>query len=160
MATAVSKASDFNIILNSNTVFATNTALKDFTWAYNFSNVEDGDYEVGFTFQSGNATGITSQTSNLPCLLTLSIGVNPQQYVAGALVSNQTSNILGQLNVNWFSATLATFVANATTNHPVIIKGLNRASNFIRMSLIGGTGAIIGTGVANWFVVLNFTKVN
>jgi len=27
------------------------------------------------------------------------------------------------------------------------------------MSIIGGTGALIGTGVANWFVVLNFTKV-
>ena len=44
MTTAISKASDFNIILNSNTVFATNTSLKDFTWAYNFSNVEEGDY--------------------------------------------------------------------------------------------------------------------
>ena len=159
MATAISKPSDFNIILNSNTVFATNTSLKDFTWAYNFSNVDEGDYEVGFTFQSGNATGIVSQTSNLPCLITLSIGVNPQQYTASSVVSTQTSNILGQLNVNWFSATLATFVANATTNHPVIIKGLNRSSNFIRMSIIGGTGALIGTGVSSWFVVLNFTKV-
>lgn len=155
-----SRASDFNIILNSNLVFATNTALKDFTWAYNFSNVEDGDYEVGFTFQSGNATGITNQTSNLPCLLTLSLGVNPQQYVAGSVVSSQSSNILGQVSVSFFSASLATFVANSTTNHPVIIKGLNKANNFIRMSLIGGTGALIGTGVANWFVVLNFTKVN
>ena len=44
----------FNIVLSTSSVYATNTAAKDFTWAYDFSTVEDGEYLVSFQFTSGN----------------------------------------------------------------------------------------------------------
>ena len=149
----------FNLVLKSTDVYATNTALKDFTWAYDFSQVSDGNYEVSFVFNSGNATGIVSQTSLPPIQLTLNIGAFPSSYLAGALVGSTNTQILGSVKVNWYSNLLATFVSSLNDNSPVYFKSLNKSNNFIRMQLQAIGGGLIATGVADWVVIINFKKL-
>lgn len=149
----------FNLVLTSTAVSATNTSLKDFTWLYNFSQVADGDYEVSFVFNSGNATGVVSQTSLLPIQLTMDIGAFPSSYIGGSVSKSSNTSILGSIKVNWFSALLATFSATTNDNSPVYFKALNKSSNSIRMSLQSISGALVATGVSNWVVILNFKKL-
>jgi len=149
----------FNLVLTSTAVSATNTSLKDFTWLYDFSQVADGDYEVSFVFNSGNATGVTSQTSLLPIQLTMDIGAFPSSYIGGSVSKSSNTSILGSIKVNWFSSLLATFSASLTDNPPVYFKALNKSSNSIRMSLQAIGGGLVATGVSNWVVILNFKKL-
>lgn len=149
----------FSVVLNSSSVYATNTALKDFTWAFDFGIVEPGDYEMGFTIQTGNATGITNQTSSLPLILNVDIGTAPQNYIAGSTVARRNSYNLGYLTVQWTSTTVATFNASSVNNHPIIVRNLHTAGSFIRASLLQASGAITATGASNWFLVLNFRKI-
>lgn len=149
----------FSVVLNSASVYATNTALKDFTWAFDFGIIEPGDYEMGFTMQTGNATGITNQTSSLPLILNIELGIGPQNYVGGSAVALRNTYNVGFLAVQWTSATLATFFANAINNHPVVVRNLHTAGQFIRASLLQASGALTATGASNWFLVLNFKKI-
>lgn len=149
----------FNLVLTTSSVYATNTALKDYTFAYDFSQVADGDYEVSFVFNSGNATGVTSQTSLLPIQLTMDIGAFPSSYVGGSLVTSTNTQILGSIKVNWFSALLATFLASQNDNLPVYFKSLNKSNNFIRLKLQAIGGGLVATGVSDWVVIVNFKKL-
>ena len=72
----------FNLVLTSTAVSATNTALKDFTWLYDFSQVADGDYEVSFVFNSGNAT------ANMGYSPSFNLGTNLFSFPASLTASN------------------------------------------------------------------------
>lgn len=148
----------FNVILNTNTVYATNTAGKDYTWAYDFSTAEDGDYLVTLQFSSGNIALATFGT-NGPVQISVDFGSFGSNYVGAALVSSISSQIFGSLRLVWASATVATYQANNTDNHPVYFKNLNKGTNFIRIHLDQSNGTLVGTGITPWVVVLNFKKI-
>jgi len=148
----------FNVVLTTNNVFATNTANKDFTWAYDFGNVDDGAYLVSFSFVSNNIAQATFSTQG-PIQLICDFGNQGSNYLAGSMVSSQTSQILGSLKLDWKSATVATLVAGKNDNFPVLFKNINKNNSFIRINLNLVTGALVTTGPTQWVVVLIFQKI-
>jgi len=148
----------FNVVLTTNNVYATNTANKDFTWAYDFTNVDDGPYLVSFSFVSNNIAQATFSTQG-PVQVTCDFGNQGNNYLGGALVSSTTSQILGSLRLEWRSATVGTLVANKNDNFPIFFKNINKNTSFIRIHLDGVTGALVTLGPTQWVVTLNFVKV-
>ena len=148
----------FTLVLSTNSVYATNTAGKDYTWAFDSSIIEDGDYELTFQYSSGNIALATFAT-NGPIQLSMDIGAFPTNYLAGSVVKRETTQIIGLLNLEWKSTSVATYIANNDDNSPVYFKSLNRNSNFIRLHLDQSSGALIGTGITPWVVSLNFKKL-
>lgn len=147
----------FNILLSTTNVYDTNTNNKDYTWAYDFSRKEDGEYLVSFQFVSNNIAQ-TNFSSNGPVLLTCDFGNLGNNYLAGETVSQSNTKILGSLKLDWRSNSIATLVANKMDNYPVPFKNINKNSNFIRITLQGITGALVTTGVTKWNIILNFEK--
>jgi hypothetical protein len=148
----------FQIVLDSNAVFSTNTALKDFTFAFNTGFVEEGDYLMSYTFSSGNIA-LATFASNGATVLSIDLGIRSSSYAGGATVVTRPTTVMGHVRLDWKSTTVATYMANKTDNFPILIKDLNKASNFIRLRLETNAGALIGTGVSGWYVVLYFEKV-
>lgn len=148
----------FTLVLSTNSVYATNTAGKDYTWAFDSSVIEDGDYELTFKYSSGNIALATFAT-NGPIQLSMDMGAFPTNYLAGSAVKRETTQIIGLLNLDWISTSVATYIANNDDNSPVYFKSLNRNSNFIRLHLDQSSGALVGTGITPWVVSLNFKKL-
>ncbi len=148
----------FNVVLTNNNVYATNTANKDYTWAYDFTNAEYGDYLVSFQFTSGNIAQANFGTQG-PIQVTIDLGCQGQNYLAGSLVTSTTSQILGSLRLEWKSTSVATLVAGKNDNFPVMFKNVRNSSNFIRIHLDLISGALVTTGITQWVVILNFKKV-
>lgn len=149
----------FNILLSTTNVYATNTAGKDYTWAFNFNNnnIENGDYLVSFQFCSGNIAQ-TNFSSNGPVQLSCDFGNFSTNYLASSNVSQTSTQILGSLKLDWRNSTIETLVANKMDNYPVLFKNINKSSNFIRIHLDGITGALVTTGITEWNIILNFEK--
>jgi len=148
----------FQLLLDTSLVFSTNTAQKDFTWAFNTSVIEDGDYLMSYTFSSGNIALATFAT-NGPTVLTVDLGARASSYAAGATVVTRPTTVAGIVRLDWKSTTVATYSASIMDNFPILIKDLNKASNFIRLRLETNNGALVTTGISGWYVVLYFEKV-
>ena len=109
-------------------------------------------------FSSGNIDLATFGT-NGPVQISVDFGSFGSNYSAGALVLSISSQVIGSLRLQWASATIATYIANNTDNHPVYFKNINKSSNFIRIHLDQAGGTLVGTGITPWVVSLNFKKV-
>lgn len=149
----------FNVYLNTTDAYAVNTAGKDYTWGFDFGFCEEGDYEMSIQFSSGNIA-IADYSSNGAVQISVDAGVLPLVYSGGAQVKAHTSQIVGSLRLIWNSATVATYIADRTVNHPVLFKSLNRSSNFIRIHLDTNNGNLIPNPISsNWSIMLHFVKV-
>jgi hypothetical protein len=149
----------FNVYLNTIDAYAVNTAGKDYTWGFDFGFCEDGDYEMTIQFTSGNIA-IADYSSNGAVQMSVETGVMPLVYSGGSHVKAIPSLIAGSLRLIWNSASVATYVANRTDNHPVLFKSLNRSSNFIRIHLDTNNGNLIPNPIStNWSIMLHFIKV-
>ena len=153
----------FNIVLTTNSVYATNTTGKDYTWAYDFSGKEDGDYLLSFKFQCGNITTVSTDFAAIsPTQFSCDFGSIGQIYLGSSTSNNITSKILGLLRMIFITTTIGTYVANTDDNFPVLFKNINKSSSFIRIKLLQANGtSLINqlTGVAPWTVILMFKKV-
>jgi hypothetical protein len=114
---------------------------------------------MSYTFSSGNIA-LATFASNGATVLSIDLGSRSSSYAGGATVVTRPTTVMGPVRLDWKSTTVATYVANKTDNFPILIKDLNKASNFIRLRLETNSGALIGTGVSGWYVVLYFEKVN
>jgi len=148
----------FQIVLDTSLIFSNNTAQKDFTWAFNTSVIEDGDYLMSYTFSSGNAVIATFGTVG-PAFLSVDFGVRPLSYLCSSTTVSQITRVVGPVRLDWQSSTVATYLANRKDCFPLLIKDLNKASNFIRLRLETNTGSLVGIGSPSWYVVLYFEKV-
>ena len=147
----------FQILLSTTDVYSTNTAGKDYTWAFDFSNMKDGDYLVSFQYNSGNIAQSNFST-NGPVQLSLDIGNYGNKYLASSILASPNSQILGSLRMDWRNTLIATYNANNTDNYPVLFKNVNKSNNFIRIHLDSITGALVATGITEWNIILNFQK--
>jgi len=153
----------FNIVLSSSNVYATNTAGKDYTWAYDFSGKEDGDYLVSFDFQCGNITTVSTDFATIsPTQFSCDFGSIGQIYLARSTSNNITTRVLGLLRMIFITTTIGTYAANTDDNFPVLFKNINKSSSFIRIKLLQANGtSLINqlTGVPFWTIYLKFKKV-
>jgi hypothetical protein len=149
----------FNVYLNTTDVYSVNTAGKDYTWGFDFGFCEDGDYEMSIQFTSGNIA-IADYSTNGAVQMSVETGVMPLTYAGSGHVKANPTYIAGSLRLYWNSATVATYVANRTDNHPILYKSLNRSSNFIRVHLDANNGNLIANPIStNWSIMLHFIKV-
>ncbi len=150
----------FNIVLSTNSVYATNTAGKDYVWAYDFSQAKEGDYLVTFDFQCGlNPVEVVNFNTNGPVQLSADFGSNGQNYLAGSTFNNVSTRSLGLLSMNFATTTNNTYFSGTDDNYPILFKNINRNANFINVKLIGANGSLINNPVTPWIVILVFTKV-
>lgn len=150
---------DFNVYLNTTDVLTVNTAGKDYTWGFDFGFVEEGDYEMSVQFSSGNIA-IADYSTNGAVQISIDAGVLARTFAGGSSVRASPTQIAGSLRLVWNSATVATYVANRTDNHPILFKSLNRSSNYIRIHLDSNTGTLIPNAIStNWSVMLHFKKI-
>lgn len=151
----------FNIVLSTNSAYSTNTAGKDYTWAYDFSGREDGDYMVSFDFQSSNiAVLVDFGSGNSPTQLSCNFGSIGQMYVAGSTSNNGSSQVLGLLRMFFGNVNSNTYVANSDDNFPILFKNINRNASFIRIKLLQADGTtLIDNALTSFIVILVFTKV-
>ncbi len=149
----------FNVFLSTTDVYATNTAGKDYTWSFNFGNVEDGPYLLSFQFACGNISQTNFGAANGPVQVSVDFGNFSTSKLAGPLVTSTTTQIIGSLKLDFRNTSIATYNAQNTDNFPVLFKNINKNSNFIRIHLDSSTGSLITTGITPWVVMLNFKKV-
>lgn len=148
----------YNILLTTANAQTTNTAGKDYTWIYDFSRFQEGNYEVSFIFTSTNIA-LASFATNGPINLSMDIGVLSETYLALPNNTNSKTQIIGTVPLLWSSTTIATYKADTTDNVPVLFNSINRNTNFIRLSLLTLSSGLITTGLAPWNVILSFKKV-
>jgi hypothetical protein len=150
----------FNIVLTTNSVYATNTTGKDYTWAYDFNGKEDGDYMVSFDFQCSNIGTLVNFDVNSPTQLSCDFGSIGQMYLAGSQTNNITSRVLGLLRLVFGTQTVNTYTANSDDNFPVLFKNINKSASFIRIKLLQADGTtLIANAITSWTIYLKFTKV-
>jgi hypothetical protein len=150
----------FNVILKTNSTdyMTENTAGKDYTWGFDFSTCEPGAYEMRTYFNSGNIALATFATNGV-AILSVNIGQNSTNKLGAKLNTAITTVNVGPLRLDWKSATVAQYVLDSTDLPSQIIKSLNTSANTIRIHIDQLSGAIIGTGVTGWCVVLEFKKL-
>ena len=150
----------FNIVLTTNSVYATNTTGKDYTWAYDFSGKEDGDYMVSFDFQCGNIGSLTDFASISPTQLSCDFESIGQMYLAGSISNNITTRVLGLLRLLFTTNLANTYTANSEDNFPILFKNINKSASFIRIKLLQANGTtLIANALTTWTVYLKFQKV-
>lgn len=148
----------FQVVLDVNKAFAINSAGEDYTWAFNWSMAEEGDYLMSYSFASGNITLATFAT-NGPVVMSVDFGIRSFTYLAGATTQATSSSIAGNIRLNWRSTTVATYFAQKDDNFPIVVKDLSKASNFIRVRLETNDGVILPSGPPSWIVILYFEKI-
>jgi hypothetical protein len=151
----------FNVILktgNSTDYISENTVGKDYTWGFDFSQCEPGTYEMRTYFNSGNIALATFSTNGV-AILNVNIGQNSPNKLGARLNTAITTVNVGPLRLDWKSATVGQYVLNSTDLPCQVIKNLNTSANTIRIHIDQLNGAIIGTGVTGWCVVLEFKKL-
>ena len=151
----------FNIVLNTNNAYSTNTAGKDYTWAFDFTTfpILDGDYELTHCAFSRNVTQATFDTIGNP-QINLDISNQPRIYMADNVSNNHTTQIIGIFKPIIVSATVGTFQNEYHTNPPVTFTNINKSVNFIRVYMTqAGTNTLITTSIVGWTMILRFKKV-
>lgn len=151
----------FNIVLNTNNAYLTNTAGKDYTWAFDFSTfpIEDGSYELSHSAFSRNVAMATFDTINNP-QINLDISNQPRLYQAANISNNHNTQIIGIFKPVIVSATIGTFQNDIHTNPSVTYTNINKSVNFIRVYMTQpGTNTLIATSIVGWTMILRFTKV-
>ena len=151
----------FNILLSTTNVYAINTVGNDYTWAYDFSDKEDGDYMVSFDFQSSNIAVLVDFSGNSPTQLSCDFGSVGKMELAGSTFNNSSSQVLGLLRMFFGNVNSNTYIANSDDNFPILFRNVNKNANFIRIKLLQANGTtLIANALTSWIVILVFTKIS
>ena len=146
-----------------------NVAGRDYTWGFDFSGVESGDYDVSFSFSSrfftvGAATPYNGQPTPL---LNMSIQHAANAYECDTVSNQHTSSHIGLLkykNMQQNNAVAGTLIAQLDadwyTNPPVFFPNISTSTNTVRLWLTqGGAGnPQFGVDTIGFMVALKFTK--
>lgn len=147
----------FSIVLNSTNNYS-NTNNHEVIYSYDFTNMEEGKYEVAFSYR-GKQNHLDSTDL---CLVNADFGVKPTCYIAGANTTNTSSRILGTLANQYNTSTDGYMYANLNDNQPVYINS-KPSNSFITITLTTTTGALFtthgGQNPADYVIILSFKKI-
>ena len=145
---------EYVVVLNSR-VALTGANNANQTYAFDFTNFEEGAYMVDFTY--------TGEANNLAKTNTCSIFSNfgtPYVLTAGTATGAQTSAYLGTLTET-SSTTVGAFTATYLENAPIHLAGKPK-NQIIEIQMRDGNNALYtdnaGAELANYIMVLRFRR--
>lgn len=147
----------FSIVLKS-TNYWENTNNQTVVYSYDFTNMEEGKYEVAFSYR-GKQNHIDSTDL---ALINVDFGGFRRVFNAGAYTSNTYSLCLGTLHNQYNTSTDGYMYANLNDNQPVYIDAKPQGG-FITVSLTDMAGAPFVThglqNPADYTMILSFKKI-
>lgn len=149
--------SDFKLIVNSDKYYGSKTNNDSINYLFDFSNVDDGLYELTFTFAG------ESQNEEFagPAELKIDFFDSKTYVVNPTTTCLSTTTHIGLLYPDIISTTGGYLYAKASDNPPTIIR--KPQGNLFNVSIlnVAGTSYLDGSGnpVAKYLLALNFHKV-
>ena len=147
----------FSIFMNS-AISLENTNNQNVTYTYDFSNMEEGKYEVSFTYR-GQQNHLDSTDL---ALVYINFGTAPNVFRASNNTTNRYSPYVGFLHNQYNTSTDGYLYANLNDNAPFYINQ-KPASNFINVQIVYGNGAPFETHSAqfpaDYILTLSFKKI-
>lgn len=152
----------FNIVLNSQQVSASSSGNpNDCIYEFNWSNIPQGKYKMGFSYKGQNNSDFVSNDS--PQVF-LHLGNTPSVYQASGQNGSVVSNFIGSLHAETHSATQVVFYANLQDNPDVFFDSL-QTSGPIQVKVFRAnfqtpfTTVTTAQNLANYVMVLSFEQV-
>lgn len=147
----------FNIVMNS-AIALENTNNQYAVFAYDFTNMEDGQYEVSFTYR-GQQNHLDSTDL---ALVQIDMGATRNVFRANGTTGNKFTQIVGFLHNQYNTSTDGYLYANLNDNCPFIINHKPVGSEII-VRLTYGNGAPFETHgaqfPADYILTLHFKKI-
>jgi len=152
----------FNIVLNSQQVSdASSGDNNDCTYEFNWSNIPQGHYTMGFSYKGQNNSDFIANDS--PQLF-LSLNSVPSVYQASNANGSVVSTYIGSLHAETHASTEVVFYANLQDNPEIYYNSLP-TSGPIRLQVFRGnfttpfTTITGGLELANYVMVLHFKQI-
>jgi hypothetical protein len=147
----------FSIVLNS-AIYLENSNNQIVEYAYDFTNMEEGKYEVTFTYR-GQQNHLDSTDL---CLVYVDFGTSRNVFRAGSQTSNKYIPYLGFLHNQYNTNTDGYLYANLNDNGPIYLNQKPSGTN-ITVRLVYGNGSVFethgGQFPADYILTLNFKKI-
>jgi len=125
------------------------------TYAFDFTNFEEGNYMIDFTYH-GEANNLAKSNT---CSIFSNFG-SPYVLTAGTATGAQTTNYLGTLTET--SGATGAFTATYLENAPIHLAGKPK-NQIIEIQMRDGNNALYtdnaGAELANYIMVLRFRKM-
>lgn len=147
----------FSIVLNSTNNYS-NTNNHEVEYSYDFTNMEEGKYEVAFSYR-GKQNHLDSTDL---CLVNADFGAFRRVFNAGSETTNRYTQFLGTLSNQYNTSTDGYMYANLMDNQPVYIDAKPQAT-IITIRLTTTAGALFtthgGQNPADYVMILSFKKI-
>ena len=129
----------FSVVIDSNVAFET-TSIYDKDYAIDWSFLDEGEYDLTFSFLSAPAN---ATASNVKAIALLGLGTQIKTYTAGAETNTKSSNIIGLLDRSVFNdgSNKQTF-SQSDFNVPVVLNS-RPSNNIFKVNLWGTFPSII-----------------
>ena len=151
----------FSVVVDSNVAF-NSTSIYDKDYAIDWSFLDEGEYDLTFSFVS---SPVDANTTNVKAIALLGLGTQIKTYTAGEKTDTKSSNIIGLLK--------RTMIENDTTltpqkmsfsqsdfNVPVVLN--NRpSSNIFKVKIMASSTIVGSVGMSgSYLLILHFNKRN
>lgn len=150
----------FNVVIDSENALKT-TSIYDKDYAFDWS-VFDADckYEMTFSFKS-TPVGVPP-TADVESIALIGLGTQARTFSAGDDVSAKTSNIIGLLNRDFFTDTVARQLYIQTNTNPNIDVIATPRSNIFKVRIQANNNVVATSGITGgkYILILHFKKVN
>lgn len=152
----------FNIVLNSQQVSASSSGNpNDCTYEFNWSNIPQGKYKMGFSYKGQNNSDFVSNDS--PQLF-LNLGATPSVYQANDSNGSVVSTFIGSLHAETHAGAQVVFYANLQDNPDVYFESMP-TSGPIRLQVFRAnfvtpfTTVTTTQNLADYVMILSFEQV-
>jgi len=147
----------FSVVVDSNVAF-NSTSIYDKDYAIDWSFLDEGEYDLTFSFLSASGT---AGATNVKGIALLGLGTQIKTYTAGDGTNTKSSPIIGLLSRSVFNdgSNKQTF-SQSDFNAPVVLN--SRPSNNIFKVKIMASSTIVGSvGMGgSYLLILHFNKRN
>lgn len=149
--------SDFKLIVNSDKYYGTKTNNDSINYLFDFTNVDDGLYELTFTFAGES----NNEEFSGPAELSINFYGSKNYVVSPTFTSLTSTTHVGLLYPDIISTTGGYLYAKASDNPPTLLRKPQSSMFTVAINNIAGTPYLDGSGnpVSRYIMALNFHKV-
>ena len=146
----------FNVVIDSNDALTSSASIYDKDYAFDWSVLEEGEYDLTFSFLT---SPIAQGTSDVKAVSLEGLGTQRTTYKAGANTNAQTSQIIGLLNrVNYNDGTARQRFQQSDTN-PVVCLKSRPNSNIFKVRIVANSTTTANAGLSgSYLLILTFIK--
>ena len=151
----------FNICLSTasaSTYYSVDTAGKAYTFAFDFTNMDNGKYKMTWSAQSLNYVQATFLQNTG---INFDIGNASNTFVSNTTTSNKNYRSIGIFKTNIITSAIANFNSRVHDNPPVYFDNIKTSNNFIKIQFVDfGTNNLIGFVMPTCVINLCFERIN